>query len=401
VLPRRRARKGVTLAEVLVAMFVVAIGMLALLALFPVGALQMAQAIKDDRCGHAAGNATAYVRSLWKTLMEDPNLATYSPTEPNPNTMPAPPANLPNMYRFLEATRDVEASLSDLATKPTGLPRVAVPLQNLVLKNGAPGYPVFLDTLGFQFQTDTNMKWWLGGRVVDGIPRRPLPIITSFRTPSTDPQPPYPGTPVYGDVLTALPTYRAQIYRSCTLLDDFTFLPTGGGVPSTQSGNLEREGRFSWAYMIKADRINPQNKVDWAHVELAVIVYEGRRDDNLLTERSDFTHVNPASTPQDVRIFKRYQTRVSFAYTGDKPRIRRGSWVLDATMKSTGNAGDNGSGNGYFYRVVDVDDSVAGQLSLELQEPARADGSTLMILEGVREVFIKAPLRADAVSAFN
>jgi prepilin-type N-terminal cleavage/methylation domain-containing protein len=47
-------RPGVTLMEVLIAMFIMAIGMLALLVLFPVGAVSMAQALKDDRCAYAS-----------------------------------------------------------------------------------------------------------------------------------------------------------------------------------------------------------------------------------------------------------------------------------------------------------------------------------------------------------
>lgn len=50
-------RAAVTLMEVLVAMFIMAIGMLALLALFPVGAVSMAQALKDDRCAYASSFA--------------------------------------------------------------------------------------------------------------------------------------------------------------------------------------------------------------------------------------------------------------------------------------------------------------------------------------------------------
>src|SRR5579875_4093841 len=49
-----RRRPAVTLMEVLVAMFIMASGMLALLALFPVGAVSMAQALKDDRCAYAS-----------------------------------------------------------------------------------------------------------------------------------------------------------------------------------------------------------------------------------------------------------------------------------------------------------------------------------------------------------
>lgn len=50
-------RPAVTLMEVLIAMFIMAIGMLALAALFPVGAVSMAQALKDDRCASTAAMA--------------------------------------------------------------------------------------------------------------------------------------------------------------------------------------------------------------------------------------------------------------------------------------------------------------------------------------------------------
>src|SRR3954452_21010406 len=50
-------RPGVTLIEVLITIFIMGIGMLALLALFPLGAVSMAQALKDDRVTSAAINA--------------------------------------------------------------------------------------------------------------------------------------------------------------------------------------------------------------------------------------------------------------------------------------------------------------------------------------------------------
>ena len=59
---------GVTLLEVLVAIFVMGIGLLALLTLFPLGALEMAEAIKDDRTGSAASNA-AMLSDVAKDLL--------------------------------------------------------------------------------------------------------------------------------------------------------------------------------------------------------------------------------------------------------------------------------------------------------------------------------------------
>lgn len=57
-------RPGMTLVEVLVAIFVAGIGMLGLLVLFPLGALSMAQAIRDDRAGQAAQQAAAFTDAL-------------------------------------------------------------------------------------------------------------------------------------------------------------------------------------------------------------------------------------------------------------------------------------------------------------------------------------------------
>jgi prepilin-type N-terminal cleavage/methylation domain-containing protein len=52
-----RRRPGVTLVEVLVAIFIMGIGMLALLTLFPLGAVSMAQALRDDRVASSAAVA--------------------------------------------------------------------------------------------------------------------------------------------------------------------------------------------------------------------------------------------------------------------------------------------------------------------------------------------------------
>ena len=62
-------RPGLTLTETLVAMFVAAIGMISLLTLFPLGALQMSQALKDARCTELSINAESLVRVYWRTAV--------------------------------------------------------------------------------------------------------------------------------------------------------------------------------------------------------------------------------------------------------------------------------------------------------------------------------------------
>src|SRR5687768_12289862 len=79
-------RPGATLIEVLVAIFVMALGMMALLTLFPLGALRMAQAIQDDRCAICAHNAGSI--ATMKDLRNDPMvIQTGNPAAPDMFTM--------------------------------------------------------------------------------------------------------------------------------------------------------------------------------------------------------------------------------------------------------------------------------------------------------------------------
>src|SRR5438105_4707990 len=97
-----QTRTGATLTEVLVAIFVMAIGLLALLTLFPLGALSMAQAIKDNRTAHSGKNAFAIAGALNihgdATVLNISNpqiagtpltgIAAYQGAPPCPNTPP-------------------------------------------------------------------------------------------------------------------------------------------------------------------------------------------------------------------------------------------------------------------------------------------------------------------------
>jgi hypothetical protein len=68
-------RDGSTLMEVLIAIFVMGIGLLSVLAMFPMGALTMARAIKDDSAGHASANARAIAAA--QNIRFDPSVAPY------------------------------------------------------------------------------------------------------------------------------------------------------------------------------------------------------------------------------------------------------------------------------------------------------------------------------------
>jgi Prokaryotic N-terminal methylation motif len=57
--PTRSRRFGITLIEVLAAIFIMGVGLLALLTLFPLGALSMARAVQDDRAAAIAADAAS------------------------------------------------------------------------------------------------------------------------------------------------------------------------------------------------------------------------------------------------------------------------------------------------------------------------------------------------------
>src|SRR3954469_13698210 len=63
-------RRGTTLIEVLIAIFIMALGLIALLTLFPIGAVQMARAIQDERAAQVAANGASYFRWYWKNMVE-------------------------------------------------------------------------------------------------------------------------------------------------------------------------------------------------------------------------------------------------------------------------------------------------------------------------------------------
>src|SRR5579862_7048464 len=67
-----KTRSGVTLLEVLVSIFIMGIGLLSLLTLFPAGAVKMTQAMKDARCAEAGNNARCVCFS--QNIMHDPNV---------------------------------------------------------------------------------------------------------------------------------------------------------------------------------------------------------------------------------------------------------------------------------------------------------------------------------------
>ncbi len=189
-------RHGLTLTEALVALFVAALGLISLLTLFPLGALQMGQALKDDRCAQTAYKADTLMRVYWRSMVEnniDPNL-TLALTDPN------------NGSTFMLA----------------GGPPVTT---------GNTSFPLFVDPLGWRNTTSSSpsQAWLAGAAGETGLPRRTMQITMS-------------------------PT-NINPAVMCSMLDDMNFeVDTAVPVP-----NLERSGRYNWSAVIQRPQNAPNN----------------------------------------------------------------------------------------------------------------------------------------------
>ena len=115
-------RRAVTLTEVLIAIFLMGIGLMAILSLFPLGAAQMAQALKDQRAAEQAANSIGSLRVSWKRSYDasttgtkfDPGTTGVGPTAPQP-------IQEQNVESYVYALDDVYAMQRDItATAPFG-----------------------------------------------------------------------------------------------------------------------------------------------------------------------------------------------------------------------------------------------------------------------------------------
>jgi hypothetical protein len=303
-------RPGISLLEVLSAIFITGIGLLSLLTLFPLGALKMAESLQDDRAAQAAASGQSIANAVVMRLdasaqsaMLNLPLAEWQ-VVPNP-----PPLPFPN---------NVSPAAAD-----------------------ATGYPVLVDPIGaFSYTGVANWQQWVAG-TTQGIPR------------------------VRGQWLRTAPgdTSTAQaLLRWCTVQDDLNFIndgafqgltadppswvPGGGGV-------VQRYLNFSYAWMLRMPRAGAPNVVD-----VSVLVFRGRSLDfvGFGTQEQAYTAVFNASA-NTVAIYPA-------AGAAEPPSLRKGQWILDASMQTVPANPPNltpvtlVASRGFFYRIVSVSDTL-------------------------------------------
>jgi prepilin-type N-terminal cleavage/methylation domain-containing protein len=305
--PRRR---GVTLVEVLAAVFIMGVGLLAILVLFPVGALSMARSVRDHNTAAAAAAAASLANGF--DLRNDAN---------------------------------VQAALALLPDSPTN--QAAPP------GTSGRGYPVYVDIFYQPFSTNLGKAGALG----------PNGYAPGVATPGI-----YRTGVAYGG------TGLNQQARWFTYEDDLKFGDNGSMVTA---GVIDRPGRITWAYLLRPER----SGADTVY-ELDVVVYNSR----VTTTLSGETTYTAAGTAGANTLTLTYTAPLTDPITVN-------DWFLDTTYEVTVGAGaaatPRGTVHAYFYKAIDVVDNGAGQITLTLDQPLRANVGNVVHMSNVVEVFSK------------
>lgn len=372
-----KRRSGMTLVEVLVAIFVMGIGLIALLTLFPIGMLRMARAIHDERSAQSAQNAqsVATIHGLGQDIEVNTDLAgNYN-------------AALPY----------------DVLNNP--MPRHPVTGAQNYLLNADPfaeSFPVLVDPIGY-FNVTGLAQHWVGGVVPtpNALPmsatshqgalrRRPAGFVSSGLNRAIPAQ---------------LQQSNLRIFNSFTLWDDLVFdANTTPGAPQVTGVTVMRDPRFSWAYTMQRPMASEKSIVN-----CSIVVFD-KRSLSITGNGTLAEHVYPRLT-----YFNPNSNTIYIDFTNPTvvpPPVRPGDWIMDVTPFNP--TGTSGSAHAYWYRVVSAEDITVGTskyAKYEVQQPIRgrfpgafvttpAPGNlalgfegTAVIMEGVAEVFEKGPNR--------
>jgi hypothetical protein len=333
-------RPGITLMEVLAAIFITGLGLLSLLTLFPLGALNMAQALQDDRAALAADNGRAIANAVNMRLDFDVQAAMLNLPDQNLN---------PN------------APFTIWAASPSA---------------DGPGYVVMVDPIGTlayagQIDPNTNANWaqWVAGQ-------RSGVMIPRVRGAWLRPANP----------LTGLTT--ADYLRWCSVQDDLVFTNDGAyqglaadppAFVSGLGGTVQRNLRYSFAWVCRMPRAGAPNVVD-----VATLVFNGRSLDLVGFETQE-----AAYTAQFVPA----QNQIILAPNANgSATLRRNQWIMDASMTTDPQTGAPTGVTGFFYRIVGVSEPDNGSVTVEVQTPLRGWGQNggtgrVVIFSNLVEVF--------------
>ncbi|HMP02038.1 MAG TPA: prepilin-type N-terminal cleavage/methylation domain-containing protein [Gemmatales bacterium] len=434
-------RAGLSLTEVLIALFVMAIGMISLLALFPVGISNMHWALQDNRLALASANALAQAETVQHSVATGRNFSLRSD---------------PTYYNSLQLMNVPSLPAPSRPFWDPSLPLPAVRYWTFDTQRGA-FPPIYIDPIGTALNFCTGSLGYSVG--------------TGLSCPLPDPLHYLNAVPCNSVVLGNLNVQLLSIPRVsstnvlavgnlqaalqvCSQEDDLEFDENGqptltnpGAGPAGQRV-VQRERRYSWAYMCRWPRA-----ADAGVVDMSVVIYNGRRltisglaPDLLITgeqryPKPDGPHGFVPGTGAEFRMGSNQVTIFLGASTEPSP-WKANTWILDNTLilpqpvpvtallpgvgsvatfyygplldrlqnvpvpgvlpnglavtAGVGLPARSGLASGHFYRVVAAGDiepnpSLPGTFMqrLTIDRPAKTDGYDAVFMSGVVQVIEK------------
>jgi hypothetical protein len=343
---------------------------LAILALFPIGAVSMARAINQNRAADHASNSDAVLRYYWKNAWIDRQ---YGGGVRN-STLEAYAASGEEMLVLLERRPGY-----NLANSP-----------DILATSQQPSFVVVVDPIGYQTQQSFGPANRLN---IGGQPT--LPARSTLFAAEADVAKPY--------------RTRARL---TTLLDDMSW--DKNGEPANLTGQLERGGRYNVAWVIQRPRNSTPHEV-----KVTVLVYAGRSPTDTPSSETTFAahtlNYDPNAEPKP--------NTINVPLGGQStPNVRKGGWVgFSLNCWPHPHPPQVPAGVQYptldFYRVsaVTEDPGNGGQIILEFEQPLRSydvttltgyqgpanghrlDG-TVIFFDNLVEVFDRGTMSAQAIT---
>jgi len=234
--PHSAFRNGLSLAEVMIALLVLAIGLMGVLALYPLGAKQMAEAVKDERASQLADIGEAYTRLYWR-----------------------------GAYLKSDGTLRSDAEVFAAAPELQKLDSPgALAGTNYLVTASEPSSPLYIDAIGF----NAGGGQWVGG--IQVIPRQSIDTIQALGRPPFNSQ----------------SKVTAASIRFFCLLDDMSF-----GDNGKPTNPVNRGYRYSYAALLQRAKNNVRQEVN-----LKVVVYMNRPPSDTPPLETLVTITNVSST---------------------------------------------------------------------------------------------------------
>jgi len=376
--------------EVLIATFILSIGLVAIMALFPIGALNMARSINQDRSATHGVNSDAVFRYYWKQAWNDPNGGTVRSS-------------------WQEAyVNSQEPVLVCLQAHPSyGIPP-GTPIPDV---SSQPGFVVLVDSVGHLTNAGTAQLFVAGDarlpmrttlrRCVNYPAASPNPLrIPGYSTANLFP--PGQGDPGWPSPPVAYPSIIPAVIRLTTLPDDMTFArPMDGstfavnGEPADFTGQIDRGGRYNSAWLVQ----RPRNDVP-SELNVTVLVYAGRSPTD--TPSAETAYPNSVAVPGEKTIV------IPLPAGQATPGTRRGGWIGFSCVVATTPQGNPITPYPTldFYRITGVNTDNPNAVVVEIETPIKVAGPSqngsytgaAVVFDNLVEVFDRGTVSAAGIT---